>query len=376
MKNRAGEYKRTLTDGYETYMPAPLPPAPPIMLDADGIKLLIQANRQLAVLDGLAARLPNMEAFAPMFVCKEALLSAQIEGSTVTLDDVLMPAEHRSEAAAEVINGARATNYAMRRDLPLGNQLIQEAHAVLLTGAPHRKQDHQGYFRRTQNWVGSIGDSPKGARYVPPAPEDMQQAMADLEAYLSQDDGQDPLIRAALILYQFETVCPFAAGSGRVGRLLVLLFLMRLGLLSRPVLCLSHFLRFNRVEYLDRLAEVRKAGDYEQWVMFFLRAAMESAAEGVKTIDQLTALHDANLAKLDDSGKQTENQRRVFLHLTEHPILEIQSTAEALFTSYNAVARAVTALQEKGILEQTIKVGRTRLYSYTAYLDILRKGTE
>lgn len=376
MTNRAGTYQSN-PGRYESYTPAPLPPAPPVTLDGDGVNLLIQANRQLAVLDGLAVRLPNVEAFTPMLACKEALLSAQIAGSTATLDDVLAPAEHRSEAAAEVIDCARATNYAIRRlnELPLGNQLIQEAHAVLLTGTPHRKQD-QGYFRRTQTWVGSIGDSPENARYVPPTPEDMQQAMVGLETYLDLSDGTDPLIRAALILYQFETICPFTDGNGRVGRLLALLFLMQHGLLSRPVLCLSHFLRFNRVEYLDRLAEVRKKGDFEQWVTFFLRAVMESAADGVKTIDRLTALYTENLAKLDNSGKQAENQKRVFLYLLEHPILEIQSTAEALFTSYNAVARAVAALQEKGILGQTTKVGRTRLYSYTAYLDILRKGTE
>lgn len=373
MKNRAGTYQSN-PGGYESYIPAPLPPAPPVTLDGDGIGPLIQATRLLAVLDGLAARLPNMEAFTPMLACKEALLSAQIAGSAATLDDVLAPAGHRSEAAAEVINCVRAANYAIRRNLPLGNQLIQEAHAVLLTGTPHRKREHQGYFRHTQNWIG--GDSPENARYVPPSPEDMQRAMADLEVYLNQSGGPDPLIRAALILYQFETISPFTDGSGRMGRLLVLLYLMRQGLLSRPVLCLSHFLRVHREEYLDRLAEVRKDGGYEQWVTFFLRAVMESAADGVMTIDRLTALYERDAAKLDHSGKQAENQKRVFLYLLEHPILEIQSTADALFTSYNAVARAVAALREKGILEQTAKVGRTRLYGYTAYLDILRKGAQ
>ena len=192
---------------------------------------------------------------------------------------------------------------------------------------------------------------------------------------MNAEEALDPLIRTALIHYQFETIHPFLDGNGRVGRLLITLFLMEKNLLSEPALYISCFLKQNRIEYYDRMSEVRRTGNYEQWIMFFLRAVAESAADAIDIIDQLYALRGKNIVKLKENTnkKQLTTLIKLFSYIEAHPIIEVKKTAEALGVSYNAAARAVGVLMEKGILEQREQVGKTRIYSYEGYLDILRK---
>ena len=193
---------------------------------------------------------------------------------------------------------------------------------------------------------------------------------------MNSEDSLDPLIQAALIHYQFETTHPFLDGNGRVGRLLITLFLMEKGILSTPALYISFYLKMNRVEYYDRMTQVRRTGDYEQWITFFLQAFADSAEDAIQTIDQLTALHAQSTASLESlSKRQKSNVLKVFSYLEANPIIDIQKTANALELSYNTVAKAVTVLMEKGILEQTEKNGKTRIYAYSSYLSILRKDT-
>lgn len=181
---------------------------------------------------------------------------------------------------------------------------------------------------------------------------------------------------AALIHYQFETIHPFLDGNGRVGRLLITLFLMERHILSRPTLYISYFLKINRVEYYDRMTQVRKTGDYEQWVIFFLQALSNSAKDAILTIDKLTALHDKSLSLFDDlSRRQKTSVLKVFSYIESNPIIDIQKTADALEMAYNTVSKIVSLLVEKGILQQTDKSGKARIYSYAEYLDILRKDT-
>jgi Fic family protein len=237
------------------------------------------------------------------------------------------------------------------------------------------QEKNPGEFRASQNWIGGAGSTIKNARYIPPTPEDMVEAMSDLEKYLNADDGLDQLIRAGLIHYQFETIHPFLDGNGRVGRLLITLFLMEKGVLSTPALYISYFLKKNRIEYYDRMTEVRRTGNYEQWVKFFLQAINESAQDAIETIDRLNELHEKSIALIGAPDRTTQTILKVFRYLETNPIIEIKKTAEALSLSYNAVSRAVAALMEKGILVQTEKQSRTRIFSYSAYLDILRKDT-
>ena len=380
MKNRAGEWKRNMSGeaAYQSFTPAPLPPEPPIELDAETIEILVRANRQLAALDGIAARIPNMPLFVSMYVRKEALMSSQIEGTQATLEDVLDPMleANTNRSVADVVNYIKATDYAVKRleTLPLCNRLLRETHAVLMEGV-RGQEKYPGEFRRSQNWIGGQSSSLKTARYVPPAPEDMEQAMSDLEKYINIEDGQDELIRAALIHYQFETIHPFLDGNGRIGRLLITLYLMEKKVLSTPALYISYFLKRNRVEYYDRMTEVRRNGSYEQWVRFFLQAVEECARDAIETIDRLTVLHEKNAAIVGGMGRAAKNTLLVFGYLEANPIIDIRKTAQALELSFNTVAAAVRRLTEAGILVQTDAANRNRSFAYEAYLDILRNGT-
>lgn len=381
MNNRAGAFVSNLTGemAYKSFRPAPLPPNPPIALSDELVAKLVEANKKLAALDGLSARIPNMDLFVSMYVRKEALLSSQIEGTQCTLDDILNPLmeENTNRNVSDVVNYIKATEFALNRlhSLPLCNRLIKETHAVLMEGVRGQEKS-PGEFRYSQNWIGGQGSTIQNARYIPPNPEDMQTAMSDLEKYMNGDDSLDPLIQAALIHYQFETTHPFLDGNGRVGRLLITLFLMEKGILSRPALYISYFLKMNRIEYYDRMTQVRKTGDYEQWVMFFLQALSDSAGDAIQTIDALTALHNQSVAKLGAfSKRQQTNLLKLFAYIETNPIIDIQKTAAALGLSYNTVSKMVTILVDEGILRQTDKAGKAKIYSYAEYLDILRKDT-
>lgn len=381
MNNRAGAFVSNLTGemAYQSFRPAPLPPNPPIALSGELVAKLVEANKKLAALDGLSARIPNMDLFVSMYVRKEALLSSQIEGTQCTLDDILNPLmeENTNRNVSDVVNYIKATEFALNRlhSLPLCNRLIKETHAVLMEGVRGQEKS-PGEFRYSQNWIGGQGSTIRNARYIPPNPEDMQTAMSDLEKYMNGDDSLDPLIQAALIHYQFETTHPFLDGNGRVGRLLITLFLMEKGILSHPALYISYFLKMNRIEYYDRMTQVRKTGDYEQWVMFFLQALSDSAGDAIQTIDALTALHNQSVARLGAfSKRQQTNLLKLFAYIETNPIIDIQKTAAALGLSYNTVSKMVTILVDEGILRQTDKAGKAKIYSYADYLDILRKDT-
>ena len=381
MNNRAGCLVTNLSGemAYQSFRPNPLPPEPPIEMSNELIAKLIDANRRLATLDGLSSRIPNMDLFVSMYVRKEALLSSQIEGTKCTLDDILNPfaEENTNLNVSDVVNYIRAEEYAINRlqTLPLCNRLIKETHAVLMEGVRGQEKD-PGEFRYSQNWIGGQGSTLRNARYIPPNPEDMVDAMSDLEKYMNGEDSLDPLIQAALIHYQFETTHPFLDGNGRVGRLLITLFLMEKKILSAPSLYISYFLKMNRVEYYDRMTQVRKTGDYEQWVLFFLQALSDSAEDAIQTIDRLTEIHNRNVQKFNSMTKrQQTNAINFLIYLEKNPIIDIQKTATALNLSYNTVAKNVASFVDNGILQQTEKSGRAKIYSYVDYLAVLRKDT-
>lgn len=380
MNNRAGHYKSNLSGEmtYSSFVPSPLPPTPPVELSNDIINLLVKANSQLVVLEAVASRIPNVALFISMYVRKEALMSSQIEGTQATLEDILDPLldANANRDVADVVNYIKATEFAIKRlhSLPLCNRLLRETHAVLMEGV-RGQEKNPGEFRRSQNWIGGQGSTLKNARYIPPTPDDMQAAMSDLEKYIHADDETDVLIRAALIHYQFETIHPFLDGNGRVGRLLITLFLMEKKILTTPALYISYFLKKNRIEYYDRMTEVRAKGNYEQWVKFFLQAIIESAEDATAAIDELTSLHNANVTVISKLGRASKNALLVFNYLESNPIIEIGKTSEVLNISFNTVSSAVKRLVDVDILVQTSDSSRNRTFAYEAYLDILRKGT-
>ncbi len=375
---RSGEYISNLSDEamYKSFRPAPLPPV--IDMDNEMVFLLTSATKALATLDTLSLYIPNMNLFVSMYVRKEALLSSQIEGTQATLEDVLDPLieKNANQNVADVVNYIKATEFALERmnTLPLCNRLIKETHEVLMSGV-RGQEKNPGEFRTSQNWIGAAGSSLKNARYIPPNPEDMINAMSDLEKYINSDDSLDLLIQAALLHYQFETIHPFLDGNGRVGRLLITLFLMEKKVLNSPALYISYYLKKNRIEYYDRMSEVRNKDNYEQWIKFFLNAIKESADESVDTIKKLSKLHDANIKKIDAMGRAAKNARAVFDYLEQNPIIDIGKTAEELNLAFSTVSLAVNRLVDAGILIQTNNANRNRVFAYEDYLEILRKDT-
>jgi Fic family protein len=376
--NRAGELVNNLSGdaAYKSFKPSALPPK--LNIDNDMLKKLVEANRDLIRLDTAAKLIPGSELFISMYVRKEALISSQIEGTQCTLDDVLDPKldTNANLDVADVVNYVKACSYAIERleKLPLCKRLFREIHGQLLSGV-RGQEKNPGEFRRSQNWIGAANCSLKEARFIPPNVDDMNQAMDELELYMNESDDYDPLIRISLIHYQFETIHPFLDGNGRVGRLLILLYLMQQGLISKPIIYISYFLKKNQIEYYDRISEVRRSGNYEQWISFFLEAVSAAAKDSLDTVEKLNALHEQNVKKLPKTSRSNDNVRKLFDYIEQFPIIDIKKTSEAFGISYNTVSSAIKKLEQIGILKQTTNASRNRVFSYEDYLHILRKDT-
>ena len=348
--------------------------------DMTVLQLLSQADRHLGRLD-MYSEYVNMEMFIQMHIAKEATQSSKIEGTQTNIEDTFLEEKEviseKRDDWEEVRNYISAMKEAVEllHTLPFSSRLIRETHKVLLQGV-RGEHKQPGEYRTSQNWIG--GASINDAVFVPPVHTSLPELMSDLEKFANDESNPLPdLLKIAIIHYQFETIHPFLDGNGRIGRLLITLFLMEQNLLSTPALYISYFLKQNRIEYYDRMTEVRRTGNYEQWILFFLRAVAVSAADAVAAIDDLHALHEKNVTVLTDgtNKKQRTTLTKLFSYLEAHPLIEVKKTAEVLGTSYNAVSRAVAVLIEKGILEQQTQVGKTRIYSYAEYLEILRGDT-
>ena len=377
---RSGELITNLSGeaAYQSFKPSPLPPNPELNINSDIVKKLVEANRDLVRLDTAAKLIPNVELFISMYVRKEALISSQIEGTQCTLDDILDPDidGNSNLDVGDVINYVRACTYAINRlnKLPLCNRLLREIHGELLAGV-RGQEKNPGEFRRSQNWIGAANCTLREARYIPPNVEDMNDALNDLERYMNDGDDYDPLIRIALIHYQFETIHPFLDGNGRVGRLMILLYLMEQGYISKPIIYISYFLKKNQIEYYDRISEVRRSGNYEQWIAFFLEAVSAAAKDSLATVEKLSELHDRNSGKLPITTRMNDNVRRLFDYIEQYPIIDIKRTAAALEVSYNTASAAVGKLVHVGILKETTNAARNRVFAYEEYLEIIRKDT-
>jgi len=252
--------------------------------------------------------------------------------------------------------------------------MLKETHEILMQDV-RGGEKNSGEFRRSQNWIGPAGSTLKDARYIPPNPEDMLEALSDLEKFINSEDELEPLIKIALIHYQFETIHPFLDGNGRIGRLLIALYLIEKKLLSQETLYISYFLKRNRIEYYDRLTEVRVKGNFEQWIKFFLLAIYESAQDAINTIERIIKLHDKNIEVVKNTGKAAKTIMKVLNYLEGSPIIDIKKTSMALELSFNTVSNAVNRLVELGILRQTENVRRSRVFAYEEYLGIMRKDT-
>ncbi len=365
--------------GCRAFIPAPLPPAPPLDPSRFMGELSL-ADQAVGRLDGATRLLPDHDLFLAMYVRNEALLSSQIEGTQCTLDDVLAfeldgaTADVPTVDVQEVVNYIAALGYGLERlaTLPICGRLLREVHARLLRGGRGAERN-PGEFRSTQNWIGPPGCTLAQATYVPPPPEEMRRAISDLDRFVHGPDSAGrqlpPLVVCGLVHAQFETVHPFLDGNGRIGRLLITLLLCERGVLSAPVLYLSTFLRRHRPEYFDHLTAVRSNGAWEAWLVFFLRGIEETAGDAASTAQRIHTMREADRHLIDAAGG-TVNDLVLHDRLFSQPLVNAKWVAKELGVT-PATANAVLArLTAAGVLREITGQARNRVFRYDAYLAL------
>lgn len=376
---RAGKYIKQ-PSGYRAFVPAPLPPDPPVAMDPELIKLLSQADRVLGRLDGIGAVLPNPDLFVAMYVRQEAVLSSQIEGTQSTLEDVLQfevdaTTNDLPKDVEEVVNYVGAMNHGIRRlaDLPLSLRLIREIHSKLMSGVRGQNRT-PGEFRKTQNWIGPAGADLASATFIPPPVPEMKEALDKFEKFL-HDESLPVLIHAGLAHAQFETIHPFLDGNGRVGRLLITLLLCHRNVLHRPLLYLSHYLKLHRAEYYDRLMAIRDDANWEGWLKFFLRGIEEVSEEAINTSRRILELREQHRELLGSSlGSSAASGTRLLDYLYEQPIVNVRLVEKRLKSSFVTANKLVEQFVKLEILRETTGGQRNRRYSYVPYLMLFESS--
>ncbi|MFS8068699.1 MAG: Fic family protein [Byssovorax sp.] len=385
--SRAGTWVKqgTGSAAYRAFVPKPLPPDPPLLIDAHLQRQLEAASLALGRLDGIGRLLPGPDELLYSYIRKEAVLSSQIEGTQSSLADLLL---HENSAAPgvplddvqEVSNYIRAMNHGIEllKTLPLSLRLIREVHKVLVEGTRGAHQT-PGEFRRSQNWIG--GSMPGNAVFVPPPPHEVMPALSAFEKYLHIEDAPT-LVKAGLLHAQFETIHPFLDGNGRVGRMLIPLFFVAEGALERPWLYMSLHFKRHRTRYYELLQSVRTHGTWEPWLSFYLDGVAHVADEAVAKIRDLLTLFERDRKKVGGSRSGSIYQRvalhsnlDVYEYLRRRIAVRIPEAAEALGTTKPTVARALDELTQLGIAREATGKPRNRVYVYQEYLDILNQDT-
>lgn len=325
--------------------------------------------------------MPNPDLFVAMYVKKEAVLSSQIEGTQASLIDVLDEDEqkdnHKEKSVEDVVNYINAMNYGLKRltDLPLCLRLIKEIHEILLKDV-RGSEKSPGEFRRSQNWIGPGGCTLTTATFVPPPVPEMIEAMNQLETFIHENDELPPLIKIGLIHAQFQTIHPFLDGNGRMGRLLITFWLCQQNILGSPLLYLSYYFKMNRIEYYDRLMEVRKTGDWEGWIKFFLRGIIFVSDESTNTAKEILKIKDEHVAMVNGGVRNPANGLKLLENLFEHPIITIKKVEEFLGVTHPTASTIVNEFCNLGILKPTGANIRNKKYTYERYIKLLNAGTE
>ncbi|HYU30653.1 MAG TPA: Fic family protein [Thermoanaerobaculia bacterium] len=355
--------------GYAAFVPAPLPPV--LAYDARLVRQLSRADAALSELSGLGRQLPNPHLLIGTYVRWEAVLSSRIEGTRASLSDLLLDEVEGGEPDAdvqEVRNYVEALEYGLRRleDLPLSLRLVRELHERLMRGVRGERAT-PGEFRQSQNWIGPAGSSPATAAYVPPPPDRLMACLSDWELFLHDRERFPELIQCALMHEQFEAIHPFLDGNGRVGRLLITLFLIERGRLSQPLLYLSAFIEPHRQEYYDALQRVRTNGDWPNWLRFFLTGVDETAREAFGQARRLMDLH----ARLRRDLRQTPNANALLDELFVNPYVTVSRAARLLNVSYPTARTVVARLQKEGLLQEITGRSWGRLYLARPILEAI-----
>ncbi len=385
MRRQTGRYVASALNGqaYRAFVPAPLPPDPPLQLDHALAALRDRALVALGELKGITRILPDARLFLYQYVRKEALLSSQIEGTQSSLSDLLLFELDQApgvplDDVREVSNYIAALEHGlqrMRQGFPLSLRLLREMHALLLRrGRGSGKAP--GEFRRTPVWIG--GPGPGQAQFVPPPTDRLADCLAALERFLhATGDGISPLARAALAHVQFETIHPFLDGNGRVGRLLIVLMLCDAGLLDEPSLYLSLFFKSRRDEYYQRLDAVRTQGDWEGWLQFFFEGVVATSGQAVDTAQRLLRLFQDDRERLRGTGRIAGTALRLHEAFTRNPLRTTALLVQETGLSKPAIARGLDAMAGSGMsIREITGKQRYRIFAYQPYLDILSEGAQ
>jgi Fic family protein len=366
----------------QAFVPAPLPPRPPIDWTPELRSKFDQALLALGRLDSVSTLLPDTSLFLYMYVRKEAVLSSMIEGTQSSLSDLLLFELDQEpgvplDDVREVSNYVAALDHGLRlleEGLPLSLRLFREIHGVLLTKGRGSNQT-PGEFRRSQNWIG--GTRPGNAAFVPPPAEEVLECMSKLELFLHDQPEPTPvLLKAALAHVQFETIHPFLDGNGRLGRLLIALLLCEQKVLREPMLYLSLYFKTHRQYYYELLNNVRMTGDWEAWLDFFAEAVIVTATQAVEAAQQLLDLSNQDRDKISGLGRAAASTLQVHRALMEHPIATSGSLVVKTGITPATVNKALGHLEQLGIVKELTAQKRNRLFSYAGYIEIMSRGTE
>jgi Fic family protein len=340
------------------------------------LNLLSQADRQLGRLDMYSEYIPNIDLFISMHILKEATQSSKIEGTKTNIEDALLDKEdvndEKRDDWEEIQNYIEALNSAITNleKLPFSSRLIRETHKILLQGV-RGKHKLPGEFRSSQNWIG--GASINDATFIPPIHSDINEYMGDLENFAHNSESFFPdLLKIALIHYQFETIHPFLDGNGRVGRLMITLYLVEKGILKKPILYLSDFFERNRILYYDNLTRVREKDDLTQWIKFFLVGVIETAKSSISTFDSILKLQKEVEVKIQTFGSRSHNAQLILNHLFQRPIIDAQKVKELTNLSSPSVYKLIDELEKLEILTEITGAKRGKLYLFREYTKLFK----
>lgn len=383
-ENGQGTLRNNLSGklAYYSFFPTPLQSLRQLNLTEETYRTLSACSRKLGELEGMLYFVPNADMYLTMYARKEALLSSQIEGTQCTFDDLLSPSQtqlHHKDVA-DVVNYVRAVarGVELLKKMPLCTRLLRQVHAVLLDGV-RGTEKNPGELRSSQNWIGPSGCTIATASFVPPNIEDLSNTLQDLERFINEPQVEmDPIVRAALVHYQFETAHPFLDGNGRLGRLLITLMLINDGVLHSCLFYPSFQFKKNRSEYYRQLTSVRERGAYEEWIEFFCNSLLESAKDSVGSLKNLVDLHNRSTATITENlGRTAANGQRLLGILEEHPIVDTAFIAAQLDIGRSTASSLVKSFEELGILRPLDESRqRYRQYGYEEYLSILREDAE
>lgn len=361
-------------DGFSAFVPFPLPP--PLAWTPRIVRLLSDADRLIGKLAGEGGRLPNPHVLMRPFVRREAVLSSRIEGTEATLGELLaaeagIAVERSADDLREVGNYVVALEHGMARlkKLPLGVRLIRELHSRLMTGV-RGHHAAPGEFRRIQNWIGKPGCTPATASFIPPPPSEVEPCLAAWEKFLHRSE-LPPLVTIALAHYQFEAIHPFLDGNGRVGRLIITLFLIERGILPSPLLYLSAFFEASRRDYYDSLRGVSERGAWSDWIEYFLLGVARMSEDALGRAGRI----NAKLAEWQKAvaGESTKTPLRMVDLLAANPFITAKGGARKLGVAFTTAQRAIERLERRGIVRQVGAAKRDRVYCANILLDILEE---